>query len=170
MRPLLLLPAMALAPVLPGCASAPMTQSQLDAMQVRQVEAAPDRAFAAASSALLDAGYIVHVSDGDAGLLTGEKRVDPAKAANVAVIILAVLATNHYHDIPPTYHAVSVQVMPLGAERSSVRIRPFLNGRACPCNEADSGGRETVSQLWVLMQRQVLMKEPAHAETSGKGM
>jgi hypothetical protein len=137
----------------------------MDALQVRLVEAPPDRAFAAASSALLDAGYQIHVSDADAGVMTGEKREDPAVAANVTVIILtAILSEGHAaQDLPPTYHAVSVQVLPVSALHTNVRIRPFLNGLACPCTERDAAGRAVVEQLWTLMQRQVLMKEPPRA-------
>ncbi len=150
--------------MLVGCAAPPpMTQSQMDAAQVRQVEAAPDRAFNAASGALIDAGYQVHVSDGEAGLLTGEKREDPAVAANVAVMVVTALLTNAPMDIPPAYHAVSIQVLPGSEGRSSVRIRPFLNGLACPCDQEDAAGRATVGQIWELMQRQLLMKEPAGA-------
>src|ERR1051326_3753313 len=91
-----------------GCATdPPLTQTQMDALQVRVVEAAPDRAFAAASSAILDAGYQVKVSDGEWGILTAEKRQDPAAAANVAVMILSTLARNPT-DLPPTYHAIAI--------------------------------------------------------------
>jgi hypothetical protein len=158
---LLLLIVSSLFLALPGCvAQTPMTQTQMDALQVRLVEAPPERAFAAASSALFDAGYQVTVSDSSWGILTAEKREDPAVAANVAVIILTTLARNPT-DIPPTYHAVSIQVLPASQNRANVRIRPFLNGYSCPCTAQDKEGREVVEQLWTLMQRQVLMKEPS---------
>jgi hypothetical protein len=160
MRAAVLLTLLALL-TLAGCiADPPMTQSQMDALQVRLVEAPPERAFAAASSAIIDAGYDIHVSDGEWGILTAEKRQDPALAANIAVMILSTLARNPT-DLPPTFHAVSIQVLPVSQNRANVRIRPFINGQPCACTKADSEGREVVEQLWMLMQRQVLMKEPS---------
>jgi hypothetical protein len=148
-----------------GCATdPPLTQTQMDALQVRLVEASPDRAFAAASSAILDAGYTVKVSDGEWGILTAEKRQDPAVAANVAVMILSTLARNPT-DMPPTYHAIAIQILPVSSGRSNVRIRPFLNGSPCACTAHDKEGRELVEQIWELMQRQLLMKEPSRASS-----
>ncbi|MFO0860940.1 MAG: hypothetical protein U0570_10315 [Phycisphaerales bacterium] len=162
MKPASLLAAAGL--LLAGCeATPPMTVTQLDALQVREVEAPADRAFAAASGALFDAGYQVHVSDADAGLLTGERREDPAVATNAAVVILSAILTRGAGttDKPPDYYAVCIQVMPMTADRSSVRIRPFFNGRVQAASSAPA--QETVKELWTLMQRQVLMKEPSPA-------
>jgi len=146
---------------LAGCvADPPLTQSQMDALQVRLVEAPPERAFAAASSAVIDAGYTVNVSDGEWGILSAEKRQDPAIAANIAIMILSTLARSPT-DLPPTFHAVAIQVLPASQNRTNIRIRPFINGQPCACNQADKEGREVVEQLWTLMQRQVLMKEPS---------
>ncbi|MGH7242854.1 MAG: hypothetical protein ACREJD_05495 [Phycisphaerales bacterium] len=139
----------------------PMTATQMDALQVREVEAASDRAFAAASSALFDAGYIIHVSDADAGLLTAERREDPAVAVNATMVILTAILTRGAgaHEKPPDYYAVCVEVLPEGSDRSNVRIRPFFNGQV---QSADNPAtRKTVQELWTLMQRQVLMKEPS---------
>jgi hypothetical protein len=144
--------------MLTGCAASPkpvnLTATQMDALQVRQVDAATDRAFSAASSALIDAGYQILVSDADAGVLTAEFRQDPAVASNVATIVgTLVLTLGHaYYDLPPTYHALCLQVLPDGAARSRVRIRSFVNAQG----DYDPG---KVEQIWTLMQRQVLMKE-----------
>lgn len=147
--------------LLAGCsADRPMTPTQMDALQVREVEAPADRAFAAASGALVDAGYRLVLSDGDTGILTAEYREDPAVAANVAVITLTtaacLLSGGHVAptDLPPTYHAVCLQVMPVAPARSAVRIR-------CYQDAAAKHNAKRVEELWALMQRQVLMKEPA---------
>lgn len=160
MKALILLPLLFVG-ALSGCETTqPMTVTQLDALQVREVEANPDRAFAAASSALFDAGYQIHVSDADAGLLTAERREDPSVATNAAMIILSSILTRGTgaQDKPPDFHAVCIEVLPAGAERSDVRIRPYLNGQAL--SPKSPGARDTVQELWTLMQRQVLMKEP----------
>jgi hypothetical protein len=149
-------------PVFCGCETTqPMTATQMDALQVREVEVPPDRAFAAASSALFDAGYQIHVSDADAGLLTAERREDPSVAVNATLVILTAILTRGggAQDKPPDYYAICIEVLPKGATNSDVRIRPFFNGQV---QTADNpAARKTVQEIWTLMQRQVLMKEPA---------
>ncbi|MBX3381059.1 MAG: hypothetical protein KF805_13275 [Phycisphaeraceae bacterium] len=144
-----------------GCETTqPMTATQLDALQVREVEVPADRAFAAASSALFDAGYQIHVSDADAGLLTAERREDPSVAANATLLILTAILTRGggAQDKPPDFYAICIEVLPDGPDRSAVRIRPFLNGQVQSAQ--NPAARKTVGELWTLMQRQVLMKEP----------
>lgn len=145
-----------------GCETAqPMTATQMDALLVREVEVPADRAFAAASSALLDAGYQIHVSDADAGLLTAERREDPSVAVNAALLILTAIFTRGggAQDKPPDFYAICIEVLPNGADRSDVRIRQFLNGQVQSAQ--NPAARKTVQEIWTLMQRQVLMKEPA---------
>jgi hypothetical protein len=150
--------AMLLPAALAACAASPrpidLSPTQMEALQVRQIEVPTDRAFSAASGALVDAGYHILVSDADAGVLTAELRQDPAVAANVATVIgVAVLTLGHmYYDLPPTYHALCLQVLPDGSARSRVRIRSFVNAQG----DHDPG---KVEQIWTLMQRQVLMRE-----------
>ncbi len=144
-----------------GAGKPPLTPTQLDAIQVRVVEASPDRAFGAATSALLDGGYQVFVSDGDSGFLTGEKRKDPAVGLNILEIVVTTLARAP-QDLPPDFYAVSIQVLPETGGRAKVRIRPFDNGIASDCSDPEGDGRKVVEELWALMQRQVLMKEPSH--------
>jgi len=149
-------------PALWGCETTqPMTATQMDALQVREVEVPPDRAFAAASSALFDAGYQIHVSDADAGLLTAERREDPSVAVNATLVILTAILTRGggAQDKPPDYYAICIEILPKGPNNSDVRIRPFFNGQV---QTADNpAARKTVQEIWTLMQRQVLMKEPA---------
>ncbi len=140
-----------------GCAAKPpLSPTQMEALQTREVEAGADRAFAAATNAVLDAGYRLRMSDADAGILAAELRQDPAVAANVGVIVATALVTlgHAVADLPPTYHELCVQVMPEGSGRSKVRIRSYLNASA-------AHEPEVVEQIWTLMQRQVLMKEPS---------
>jgi len=161
MKSLLLLSLLSIT-ALCGCeATPPMTTTQMDALQVREVEVPADRAFAAASSALFDAGYQIHVSDADAGLLTAERREDPSVAVNATLVILTAILTRGggAQDKPPDYYAICIEVLPRTSNRSDVRIRPFFNGQV---QTADNpAARKTVQEIWTLMQRQVLMKEPA---------
>lgn len=149
-------------PMLCACETTqPMTATQMDALQVREVEVPADRAFAAASSALFDAGYQIHVSDADAGLLTAERREDPSVAVNATLVILTAILTRGggSTDKPPDYYAICIEVLPRGDTHSDVRIRPFFNGQVQTADNPNA--RKTVQEIWTLMQRQVLMKEPA---------
>lgn len=154
--------ALLILPLLSACETTqPMTASQMDALQVREIEAPADRAFAAASSALFDAGYQIHVSDADAGLLTAERREDPPVAVNATLVILTAILTRGAGstDKPPDYYAICLEVLPRDASRSDVRIRPFFNGQVQTADNPTA--RKTVQEVWTLMQRQVLMKEPS---------
>lgn len=157
--------------VISACAASPrpdgLSPTQLDALQVRRVEASVDRTFAAATGALIDAGYAVLISDAEAGVLTAELRQDPAVAADIATVVgVAVLSLGYvYYDLPPTYHELCLQVLPDGPGRSRVRIRSFLNAQ-------NHHNPEKVEQIWTLMQRQVLMRDlptpPRAAPTPAK--
>jgi hypothetical protein len=140
-----------------GCASSSshLTKTQLDALQVRQVEASPDRAFAAATNAVIDAGFTVEVTDGDAGLLTAVRREDPSVVEHAAILTLTtVLTLGHYPSLAPSrLYAVGVQVLPRPGGLALVRIRPY--------GHSDLGtDQREITQLWTLMQRQVLIRDP----------
>jgi hypothetical protein len=159
MRPLAPIAALLMALVLGACATPLYSKTQLDALEVRDVEAPPDRAFAAASNAVIDASYQVLVSDGDAGLLTAIRREDPSVAEHVAVFTLTTLLSLGHApaDAQPRFFAVCVQVLPRSGDRSSVRIRTYGPEGAAP-------DPKTIQQIWTLMQRQVLMKEAARPD------
>ena len=144
---------------LAACAGPQYSKAQLDALEIRDTDAPPDRAFAAASNAVLDASYQVLLTDADAGLLTAMRRVDPSVAEHAAVITLSTLLTlgRGPVDAEPNYYALGIQVPPRPGGQSSVRIRTFGPRGATP-------NRDTIQQIWTLMERQVLMKEPSRPE------
>jgi hypothetical protein len=149
-----------------GCAQQqlPSTKTQLDALEVRDVEASPDRAFDAATQAIIDASYQIAVTDGEGGLITARRRVDPSIAEHVAVITLStVLSLGRMPmDAHPTYYALCVQVLPRAGGLSSVRIRNYGPAGAAP-------DQETIRQIWTLMQRHVLIKEVIATPDAQKG-
>jgi hypothetical protein len=146
----------AFALLIAGCEAAPRTRVELDATQEREVEAAPDRAYSAASGAVMDAGYTMDVSDADGGLLSGHKLFEHSIALKVAVAIM----TRGSGTVPPDLLTVCIQVRDIGNGRSAVRAQTYLNGSA----ELD---HKAIDDLWVLMQRQVLMKELPRAGPPG---
>lgn len=128
---------------LAGCQSSPKyTQAQLNAMETRVVDADLDETFNAVSNALFDAGYTIKMSDRQAGLITGEKAKDMSSAR--------LWWGSYIQDIQ---YAISIHVRETGAKQCSVRIKTAINGEP-------QVNKEAIDQLWILMQRQVLMKEP----------
>jgi hypothetical protein len=126
-----------------GCATTPKySQAQLNAIETREVEANLDETFNAASGALFDAGYTISMSDRQAGLLTGTQAKD--RSAERFWI-------NAYTK--DTQYAVSIQVREVTPKRCSVRMKTSRNGEP-------RVNKEAIDAIWVLMQRQVLMKEP----------
>jgi hypothetical protein len=130
-----------------GCQSQPVyTQAQLNAIETRIVEAGFDETFNAASGALFDAGYIITMSDREGGLVTGEQT---RKASGWEVWFGT---TGYYKNL-----AVTIQVRESGPDRSRARVKTAVNGQT-------QVNKEAIDEIWVLMQRQVLMSEPPPPE------
>ncbi len=126
-----------------GCAAHPRyTQSQLNAIETREVDASFDETYKAAASALFDAGYTIAMSDQLAGLVTGQKK--NSRAAQRFWI------SPYIEDVQ---YQLSIQVRELEPQRCTVRVKTAVNGESRVQNKA-------IDQIWHLMQRQVLMNAP----------
>lgn len=134
------------AAALVGCSSdsspSRFTQAQLNAIETREIEAGQDESFAAASGAMFDAGYTISMSDRNAGLLTGKRGTDNTAAR---------MWVSPY--IRDTDFTISVQIRPLGPQRTAARVKTSVNGEPVVKKEA-------IDSFWTLMQRQVIMKAP----------
>jgi hypothetical protein len=131
--------------VLGGChrrARIQYSQAQLNAMETREVDAGMDETFSAAAGALFDAGYTISMSDRQGGLLTGTRALDRSSAR--------MWVDPHIQD---TKFAVTVQIRETSPKICTVRIKTSVNGQA----RLD---RNAITEMWTLMQRQVMMKEP----------
>ncbi len=138
-----LLAAVVSALLLAACASQPVyTQAQLNAIETRSVDATFDETFNAASGALFDAGYIIAMSDREGGLITGTQ-------TEVAHGWAAFWGTQPYYRSL----AISIQIRADGPNHSLARIKTQFNGRT----QVD---KAAIDEIWVLMQRQVLMSAP----------
>jgi hypothetical protein len=127
-----------------GCSMGPeLTQAQMNALETREVDAGFNETFNAASNALFDAGYTISMSDREGGLLTGTK-ADNKRAER---------AWFNNPGIEDDQYTVSIQLRETGPQRCSVRVKTSTNGEPVV-------NRKAIDQFWVLMQRQVLMKEP----------
>lgn len=136
--------------LLAACAaSGPLSQTQIEALEAREVEAAPDRAFSAVTNAMLDSGYSTRVSDSDAGILTGYKLIEHSDGRKILVAIL----TRGQGQVPPDVYHLCAVVSGSGPRRSSVRVQTYINGVA-------TIDPQFVEEFWVLVQRQIMMKEP----------
>lgn len=143
--------------VLGGCAttSTGLSKTQADAIQVRDIEASTDRAFSAATNAVLDAGFTVEVTDGEGGLLTAVRREDPSVAEHAAILTISTILSLGQAPMmaKSRLYGIGVQVLPRQGGLASVRIRPFGHDNLVE-------EQKEIQQLWTLMQRQVLIKEP----------
>lgn len=143
-----------------GCATqspmVAMSPVRQDALQVRDLDAPMPRAFAAATNALVNAGYTIEVTDGEGGLLTAWRREDPSIAEHAAVLTLTTLLTLGHAPTtaPPHYYAVCMQLLPGTAGRSSVRICLYGHGNL-KTEEA------LIDDLWISIQRDLLARAPA---------
>ena len=154
MRYLLIISLIAILFLLGGCSSgglnpANMTQAQLNAIETREIEAGIDETFIAASGALFDAGYTIAMSDKNAGLLTGKKGQDNTASR--------IWVSPYIRD---TEFTLSVQLRSLAPNRTAARVKTAVNGEPRIKKEA-------IDAFWVLMQRQVLMKEPPPEPAGG---
>jgi len=132
-----------------GCESSnQLTQAQLNALETREVDASMDETYNAASGALFDAGYTIAMSDRQGGLLTGTRVIDRSKAR---------FWISPY--IENTLLMISIQIRETSPESCTVRIKTSVNG-------APKVDKKAIDQLWTLMQRQVLMKEPLSQVTA----
>lgn len=127
-----------------GCSAPPppLTQAQITAIETREVDANLADTYNAASSALFDAGYIIIMSDRQGGLITGRKGLDKSSER-------AWLSPTIRDD----EFMVSIQMREAGPTRTTTRIKTAFNGE----QRID---KTAIDQLWVLMQRQVMMSQP----------
>jgi hypothetical protein len=119
-----------------------MSQAQLNAIETREVDASINETYKAASGALFDAGYTISMSDRQGGLLTGTKAIDRSA-----------YRLWYSPSIEDTKFAVSIQIREIAPNSCTVRVKTSVNG-------APKVDKNAIDQLWILMQRQVLMKEP----------
>ena len=130
-----------------GCSSRPtLTQAQMNALENREVDASFKATFNAASNALFDAGYTVSMSDREGGLLSGTKSNN--RRAERRWFGDQTIEDDHY--------TISIQVRETNESRCSVRVKTAVNGEPVT-------NKKAIDELWVLMQRQGLMKEPTTA-------
>lgn len=131
-----------------GCQTAPpLTQAQITALETREVDAPADEAYAAAASALFDAGYTIAMSDKAAGLLTGRQARER----------LGFVGYGRRAARIQTEYTISVMLRPIDEDSTAVRIKTSVDGEPVI-------NRGAIDQFWLLMQRQVLMHEPLGGE------
>ena len=129
-----------------GCGGQKLTQAQLNAIETREVEAGLEATFAAATGALFDAGYTIAMSDRQAGLLTGQKGKDRTFDR---IMWSPSIGDDRFN--------ISISMRSMGDNRTAVRVKTSVNGEP----KVD---KKAIDQIWNLMQRQVLMKEPLSAQ------
>ena len=120
-----------------------LSQAALNAIETREVDADFDETFNAASGALFDAGYIISMSDRQGGLISGTKSTDRSRQRRIF----------QNDNIEDTHFAISILVRKMDPDRCTVRVKTAVNG-------APRVDKSAIDEVWILMQRQVLMTAP----------
>ncbi len=122
-----------------GCStSGPiLSPAEVNALEMREVDAGVAETFATASGALLRAGYDISLSDERGGLIVGRRSAEA-------------LAGEPGADADS---AVSISIRRSGSNRSAVRIKTWIGDS----RELDRGA---IDEIWTLMQRRVLLNAP----------
>ncbi len=126
-----------------------LSQAAMNAIETREVDADFNETFNAASGALFDAGYIISMSDRQGGLISGTKSTDRSRQRRIF----------KSDKIEDTHFAISVLVREMDPDRCTVRVKTSVNG-------APRVDKKAIDEVWVLMQRQVLMTAPLIAAGS----
>lgn len=136
----------------------PIGQAALKNIETRTIDAGFDRVFTAATEALFDLGYNIKHSDNKSGIILGEK-ADARKGEKAAMALFwgaaGALTVN------PIVYNVTLLVKAIDNTTTDVRINTTIDGES----KLD---KEAIDQIWLYIDRQVLMETPL-ADSTPKG-
>jgi len=146
--------------LLSGCApnSRVMGQAAITNLETRVIDAPQDRVFNAALEALFDLGYTIKHSDKESGILLGERQ-DARKNDKAAMAfffgITGALA------VTPIVYNCTILVKPIDKKTTDVRIKTAIDGEP-------KLNKKAIDQVWLYIDRQVLMGSPPEAISTSK--
>lgn len=143
-----------------GCAflfnsTPPMSQAEIKQLETRTIHASVEAVFTAATEALFDLGYLIKHSERSAGVLLGEKQHTENEW---------VAATEHHpgHWNEKTItDNITLLIQPEDKRSTSVRIKTARNGE-------QRFNKSAIDEVWVLIDRQVLMSTPPATKAKPK--
>lgn len=151
-----------------GCVQ--MTQSEIKALETREMDLSYDDAYKAAANSLFSLGFTVEHSDKQSGILTGHRK-DPNTANKIGAAILfgviGLLATGDRDE------AVTFMVDALEPRLTQLRMKVVINGKSVV-------DREIMTKIWQQLEREAMLESrpsnrvgaksdrPVAASSSGK--
>lgn len=144
-----------------GCTT--MTQTEIKALQTREIDLPYEEAYQAAMNGLFSLGFTIDHSDKASGVVTG-KRSDPQTGAKigaaVAFGVLGLLAVGDRSE------AVTFKLAVLEPRVTQLRMQLVINGKAVV-------DRQLMTRIWQQIEREALLESrpsdraPATQPSSG---
>lgn len=124
---------------LTGCAQ--MTQSQIRALETREIDAPYDKTYDAAMNAMFSMNLSIQHTEKDSGILTGQLG-DPVQRASVGLIW------------KPLYNVkkVTLMISPSGPKRTTVRMKVLIN-------EQPQTDEKLMTDIWQRIEKEALLTE-----------
>lgn len=128
-----------------GCSQ--MTQSEIKALETRELDLPYDEAYRAASNGLFSLGFTIGHSDKESGIISGTRN-DPRTGLKITNTILfgviGLAATSSRNE------AVSFMVTALEPALTQLRIKVVVNGKAVL-------DRKLMTKIWQQIEREAML-------------
>lgn len=131
---------------LSGCAT--LTQSEIKALETREMHIPYDDAYQAAMNGLFSLGFSIEHTDKQSGVVTG-KRHDPRTGSKIAAgIFFGIIGLAATSD---RTEAVTFKVAELEPELTQLRMKVVVNGKSVV-------DRKFMTKLWQQIEREALLE------------
>ncbi len=122
-----------------GCAQ---TQAEIKAMQTRTLQMDFDEAYSAMTNLLLSEGYVIDVSDKEAGILTTRRSLKGLKLQIGFLVVLPIIMVSQGEN----EQAASILLTPMGYDQTLLRVVIQKNGKAVRSDNLATKAAELVTQ------------------------
>ena len=129
-----------------GCAT--MTQSEIKALETRELDLPYDEAYDAAMNRIFSLGFTIDHSDKESGIMTG-RRTDPQTGAKIGAAIafgvIGLLAVGDRNE------AVTFKLAVLDPQVTQLRMKLLVNGKAVV-------DRKVMTKIWQQIEREAMLE------------
>jgi len=142
--------------VLSAASCTQMTQSEIRALETRELDMPYEKAYKAALNGLFSLGFTVDHSDKETGIVSG-KRHDPRTGAKIAGTLLfgiIGLAATESKD-----EAVTFMVTPAGPDKTVLRMKVVVNGKSVV-------DRKLMTEIWQRIEKEAMLTEALEPNTA----
>jgi hypothetical protein len=131
---------------LAGCAT--MTQSEIKALETREMDLCYNDAYEAAMNGLFSLGFTIDHSDKESGIVTGSRK-DPNTGAKVgaalALGVIGLLAVSDHNE------AVTFKLASLEPKLTQLRMKVIIDGK--PVTD-----RQAMTRIWQQLEREAMLE------------